>query len=232
MTQPASFLEVGRNHLRRIQTLGIKKITKISWFLGSRMGLVRVGGKTRWMEVLAGVEVGEGFRGWVHQEGGSLRWIRMDLEETLAVRVDQAVTRTSSLGLEVWVRAAEAEEEGTLVVEAEADVMEGTVEVGVGMEVPGGMTIVIVTAIILREVTTAEGEEAIIEVVGAETVHAGEVVEVVAAVAVVGDTKLSLAHASLNSTLVRSRTSRIQYHGSAWRNCSWYEALSLDSGKN
>jgi len=188
VTQLVSFLEVGRNHRRRIQTLGIRKITKISWFLGSRMGLVTVGGKNRWMEVLAGVEVGEGFREWAHQEEGSLRWIRMDPEGTLAARVDQAVTRTLSLGLEVWVRVAEA------------DVMEGMVEVEVGMEVPGGMTIVIVIATTLREVTTVEGEEAIIEVAGAVTVHVGEGGVVVVVAAVVGDTKLSLAHAPLNSS--------------------------------
>jgi len=102
---------VGRNHRRRIPTLGIRKITKISWFLGSRMDLARVGGRNRWTEALAGV--GEGFRAWGHQEGGSLRWIRMDPGETLVARVDQVVTMTISLGLELWVRAAEA---GTRVV--------------------------------------------------------------------------------------------------------------------
>jgi len=174
---------------------------RISWFLGSRTDLARVGGKTRWMEVPVGVEAGEGFRGWVHQEGGSPRWIRMDPEGTLAARVDQVVTTTLSPGLEVWARAAEAA--GIQVVEAEADVMEGTEEVEVGMEVLGGMTIVIVIAITLPEVTTVEEEEEIIEVVGVVSVNVGEEGEVVPVPVVVGDIKLSLAHAVLNSTLVQ-----------------------------
>jgi len=205
--------------------LGIRMITKISWFLGSRMDLARVGGRNRWMEVPVEVEVGEGFRGWDRQEGGFPRWIHMGPEGTLAVRVDQAVTTTLSLGLEVWVRAAGAEA-GTLVG-AEADVMEDMVEVGVGMEVPGGMTIVIVIAITLRGVTTVEGEVPIIEVVGAVTGHAGEeeevVGEVVVAVAVVGDTELSLTYAFFDSILVRFRTSHIQCRGSKRGGCNWYE---------
>jgi len=178
-----SFLEVGRNHRRRIPTRGIRKITKTSWSLGSRTDLARVGGKTRWVEALVEAEeVGEGFRGWGHQEGGSPRWIRMDPEGTLVVMVGQAVTTTSSPDSEGWVRAAEAEA-GTRVVEA--DVMEGMEEVGAVMEVRGGMTIVIAIAITLGEATTVEGEEAIIKVVGAVTVNVGEVVG-----GIVGDTEL------------------------------------------
>ena len=150
------------------------------------MDLERIGGKTRWMG--APVEVGEveeGFQGWGHQGGGFLRWIRMDLEGTLAVMVDQVVATTLSLGLEEWVRVVVGAEAGTRVVEA--DVMGGTGEVGVGMEVRGGMMIAIVIVITLGEVMTAEGEEASIEVVEAVTVNVGEVAE-----AAVGDTKYQL----------------------------------------
>ena len=202
MTPPASFPEVGRNHRKRIPTRGIKKITKISWFLGSRTGLARVGGKTRWMGVLVEVDwVGEGFRGWAHQGGDSPRWIRMDLEGTLVVRAGQVAVTTLSLGLEVWVRVTGVEvETGTRVVEVEADVMEGMGEAGAGMEVPGGRTIVTVIAITSGEAMTAGGEEGIIEVVvGVVTVHVGEVAVVAEAVAVaeavVGGTELSHIHA-------------------------------------
>lgn len=198
-----SFREAGRNHRRRIQTRGIRKITKILWFLVSRpTELARVGGKIRLIAGQVEVEgVGQGFRGWDRQEGGSPRWIRMDLEGTLAVTVDQVVTRTLSLGLEVWVRVAEAEADTRVV---EADVMVG-LEVGAGMEVPGEMTIVIV--ITLGEVTTAEGEEAIIEAVGVATVNVGElgVAEAVVVEAVVaGDTKLPLVHTFLIITQLYS----------------------------
>lgn len=138
-------------------------------------------------------EVREDFRGWDHQEGGSPRRIRMDLEGTLAVMVDRVVTRTSSLGLEAWVRAAEAGAD-TRVVQVEAGEMEGTEEeVEAGMEVLGGMTIVIV--IIMGEVMTVEVEEAITEALGV-TVNVGEVAE-----AVVGDTELSGVYTFPNSTV-------------------------------
>jgi hypothetical protein len=146
----------------------------------------------------------EGFRGWVHQEGGFPRWIRMGLEGTLAGTVDQVVMTTLSLGLEVWVRAAEAEA-GTRVVEVEADVMQDMEEgVGVGedMEAPGGMTIVIVTAITTGEMMTVEGEEVNIEAVGVVTAHVGEAVEAVVEVGVVvGDTELSPIYAFLKPPL-------------------------------
>jgi len=61
--------------------------------------------------------------------------------------------------------------------------MEG-MEVEAGMEVPGGMMIVIVTAITLGEATTVEEEEAIIEAVGVVIVNVGEL-----AAAGVGDTE-------------------------------------------
>jgi hypothetical protein len=111
------------------------------------------------MEVLVEVEgvVGEGFRGWDHLEGGSRRRIPMEPEGNLAVMVDRVVTTILSLDLEEWVKVAQVEE-GTRAV----DVM------AVGMEVPGGMTIVIVTAITMEEVTTVEGGEGIIEAVGGD----------------------------------------------------------------
>ena len=154
---------------------------------------------TRWMAarleevvVVEEEEEEEDFRGWEHREGGSPRWIRMDLGGTSAVMAGQVVTKISSLGLEAWVRAAEAEV-GMQVEEVFA--MEGTVEVGEDTEVPGEMTIV--TVITLGEVTTVEGEEAIIEVVGEVIVNAGEVVAVVAEV-VVGDTNTKLRLSTLS----------------------------------
>ena len=168
---------------------GIRKITKILWFPGLRpTDLARVGGKTKWMEVLVGeVAAAEGFRGWDHQVGGSRRWILMEPEGNLAVMVDQVVTKILFLGLEEWAKVAQVEV-GTRVVEVvgQVDVMGGMEEAC--MEVPGGMTIVIVIAITMEEVTTAEGEEGTI-VVGAVIVHVGEVVVVVAAEAVAGDTE-------------------------------------------
>jgi len=122
--------------------------------------------------------VGEGFQEWDYQEGGSPRWIHTDLEETLAVKVDQVVTKTLSLGLEAWVKVAEVEA-GTR--EVEVGVMEG-------MEVPEGMTI----GITMGEATTVEGGEGITEAVGVVIVNVGE--EVVVEV-VVGDIELSLAYA-------------------------------------
>jgi len=186
VTPLVSSLGVERNHRRLTQTRGIRKITKILWFPGSRPA--RVGGKTRWMEVLVGMGVGEGFRGWALQEGGSLRWIRMDLEGTLAVLADQVATTILSLGLEALVRTTGAQA-GTQVEVVEAGVMEG-LEVGADMEVPGEMTIVTVIAITMGEVMTVEAEEATIEVVGAVTVNVGEVA------GVVGDTELSPVYAS------------------------------------
>ena len=101
----------------------------------------------------------------------------MDLEETSVVMADQAVARTSSLGLEVWARAVGVEE-GTQVDE--------TGGMAVGMEVPGEMTIGIVIVITMEEAMT-EGE-ATTEVGGVAIVNvgeeAGEVVE-----AAVGDTE-------------------------------------------
>jgi len=118
----------------------------------------------------------------------------MDLEEILAVTVDRVVTRTLSLGLEAWARAAEVGAD-TRAVEVEADEMEGTEEeVEAGMEVLGGMTIVIV--ITMGEVTTVGAEEAIIEALGVVTVNVGGVAEVV-----VGDTELSVVYAFPNSTV-------------------------------
>ena len=182
VTPPVSFLEVVRNRQRRTRMQGIRKITKTLWSPGSRpMVLARVGGKIRWMEALVEAEeVGEDFQAWDHQVGGSLRWIHMDLEETSVATADQAAARTSSLGSEAWVRAVGVEE-GTLVVEAEG------IEVMVGMEVPGGMTIAIATT--MGEATT--------EVGGAVTANVGE--EVVEAA--VGDTEspsaLSLLHLNM-----------------------------------
>ena len=155
---------------------------------------------TRWMVARVEVEeAGEDFQGWGHREGGSPRWIRTDLEGTLAVMADRAVTKTSSPGLGAWVRAAEVEEGTRVVVEEGADVMEGMeVVVGEDTEVPGGTTIVI--AITLGGVMTAEGEEAITEVAGAVNVSVGELgVAVVGAEAAAGDTKLALVYTFLNS---------------------------------
>ena len=45
--------------------------------------------------------MGEDFQGWVHQGEGFPRWIRMGLEGTLAVTVDQVAMTIFSLGLEV-----------------------------------------------------------------------------------------------------------------------------------
>jgi len=116
--RPACFLEVERNHQRRIPTREIRKITKILWFPGSRLtDLARVGGKTKWMEVLV-VVAGEGFRGWNHRVGGSRRWILMEPEGNLAVIVDRVVTKILSLGLEEWVKVAQVEA-GTRAVEVE-----------------------------------------------------------------------------------------------------------------
>lgn len=166
---PVSFQGVGRNRQRWILTQGTRKITRILWFPDfPPMDRARIGGKTRWMEELAEAEV-VGSRGWVHQPEGSPRWIPMGPEEMLVVMADQAVPKTLSLGLEVWVRAVEAE------VDTRADEMEGT---GAGMEVPEGTTIVI--AITMEEVTKeVEEAEAIVNV--------GQVAGVVEAV--VGDIK-------------------------------------------
>jgi len=169
----------------------------ILWFPGSRPA--RVGGKTKWMEVLVGVEeeAGEGFRGWDHREGGSRRWILTGPGGNLAVMVDRVVTTILSLDLEEWVKAAQVEVDTPVV-----DVMGGMGEAG--MEVLGGMTIAIATAITMEEVTTVEGEEGIIEV-GVAIVNVGEVAVVVVVVgveAVAGDTELSLVHTFLNSTVL------------------------------
>lgn len=157
------------------------------------MDLARTGGKTKWMEALGEVEVevGEGFQGWDQEEGGSRRWICTDLGRSLAAMVDQVATTILSLGLEVWVRAAQA---GAGIWAVEVGVTEGMEEAGMG--VLGGMTIVIAIAITMEEVTTGEGGEAITEVVGVVIVNVGEVVAVVA-----GDTKLLLVYASLKLTL-------------------------------
>ena len=133
------------------------------------MDLARVGGKTKWMEALAGE--GEGFREWDCLVEGSPRWIRLDLEETSVVMAGRAEPKTSSLDLAAWARAAGVEG-GTRVGETE-----GT---EVGMEVPGGMTIVIVST--TEEVTTEVGEVV--------TVNAGGEVEE----AVVEDTKPYYTH--------------------------------------
>jgi len=168
----------------------------ILWFPGSRPA--RVGGKTKWMGVLVEVEVevGEGFRGWDHREGGSRKWIPMGPGGNLAVMVDLAVTKILSLGLEVWVKAAQVGVDTRAV-----DVMGGME--GAGMEVLGGRTIVIATAITMEEVMTVEGEEGIIEV-GVAIVHVGEVAVEVGVVveAVAGDTELSFVHTFLNSTVL------------------------------
>jgi hypothetical protein len=193
----ACFQEVEKNRQRRIPTRGIRRITKILWFLGSRpTDLARAGGMNR--PIVALVEAGEveeDSRAWDNRAEGSPRWIRMDLGGTLVVMADLAVTMTLSLDLEVWVRAVE-EVEGSRVVEVVADEMEGTgvVEGGEGME--GGMKIVIVIAITMREAT--------IEVVGAVTVNVGEVAGAVV-VAVVGDTEPFLVHVYLNPPCSVSR---------------------------
>lgn len=126
------------------------------------------------MEALGAEEVWEeDFQAWDPQVEGSLRWIHMDLEETSVTMADQAVAKTSSLDLEAWVRAVEAE--GGIRVEE----MEDTE--AVGMEVSGGTMIGIV--IIMEEAMT-EGEVTT-EVGGVVIANAGG--EVVGAVA--GDTE-------------------------------------------
>ena len=142
------------------------------------------------------VEVGEGFRGWDHREGGSRRWILMEPEGNLAVMVDRVVMTILSLGSEEWVKAAQAGVDIRAV-----DVMGGMEEAG--MEVPGGMTIVTAIAITMEEVMSAGGEEGIIEV-GVAIVNVGEVAAVAVAVveAAAGDTKLSLVHSFLNSAVL------------------------------
>ena len=174
----------------------IKKITMTLWFPDSRPA--RVGGKTKWMGVLVEVEeeVGGGFQVWDHREGGSRKWIPMGPGGNLAVMVDLAVTKILSPDLEEWVKAAQVGVDTRAV-----DVMGGMEEAG--MEVLGGMTIVIATAITMEEVTTVEGEEGIIEA-GVAIVHVGEVAVGVGVVveAVAGDTKLSFVHTFLNSTVL------------------------------
>lgn len=188
--QLVCFLGVERNRQRRIPTRGIRMITKILWFLGSaQMDLARTGGKTKWTEERVGVV--EGFRGWDQRGGSSHGWIRMDPEGNLGVTVDRGVAMTLSLGLEAWARAARVVV-GTRA--AEVGVMEGMEEVGT--VAPGGMTIVIAIAITTGEVTTVEGGEVIIEVVGV-IVNVGEVA---VAEELAGDTELSLVYAFLNST--------------------------------
>jgi len=171
---PVSFQGVGRNRQRWTPMQEIRKIMRTLWFLGFRpMDQARIGGKTKWMGVLVEAEAG-GSREWAHQPEGSPRWIHMGLEEMLVVTADQAVPKTLSLGLEVWVRAVEVE------VDIRADGMEGA---EAGTEVPEGTTTV--TAITMEEVTK-EVEEAEV------TVNVGQVAGV--AGAAVGDTKPSFAH--------------------------------------
>jgi len=147
------------------------------------------------MEVLVEAEVGEGFRGWARQEGGSPRLIRMDLGGTLVAMVDRVVMRTSFPALEAWAKAVEALA-GTRVVELveEADVMEG-------MGVPGETMIVIAIAITMGEVMTVEEGEVTIGVVGVVTVSVGEVAGVGVVEAAVGDTELLLCHTPFNPTM-------------------------------
>jgi len=188
---PVSFQGVGRNRQRWIPMQEIRKTTRTLWFLDFRlMDQAKTGGKNRWMEALAEAE--EGSREWVRQPEGSLRWIHMDLEEMLAVTADQAVPKTLSLGLEVWVRAVEVE------VGTRADGMEGT---EAGMEVLEGTTIVI--AITMEEVTKGVEE-------AEATVNVGQVAGVVEAV--VGDTKPSLSHSFRTQSCSCFHVWCTQYH--------------------
>ena len=184
--QVVCFPGVERNHQRQTPTREIRRTTKILWFLGSPPTvLARTGGKTKWTE--AQVEVVEvDFRGWDQRGASSHGWMHMELEGNLGVMVDRVVAMTLSLVLEAWARAVR------VVVGTRA----AAVDVTGGMEAagtvaPGGMTIVTATAITTGEMTTVEGGEVIIEVVGVVTVNVGEVVA--AAEALAGDTELSLA---------------------------------------
>lgn len=184
------FRVVGRNRQRRTPTLGIRRITKILWFLGSPPTvLARTGGKTKWTEAQVAVAVVD-FRGWDQRGESSRGWIPMDLEGNLGAMVDLVVAMTLSLVSEAWAKAAQAVVDTRV---GEVDVTGDMEEVG--MVAPGGMTIA--TAITTGEMTTVEGGEVIIEVVGVVTVNVGE--EVAAAEALAGDTELSLVYAFLNS---------------------------------